>query len=120
MIELEQITAIKRASQDLARMVQKYVKMRDRDHADMTPKQNQKHSANLSWAAMEIDKATHDLHVLCVDAGLADCRDAESYLPVDYHPSGWHKYQHVRRKPACLHEVTACPAPPTREGGSER
>ena len=102
MIDLDQIKAIKTATQALARDIQAYSKLRDRNTLGMTSNQAGKHSANLAWKAMHIDQATHDLHVLCVDAGLADCREPEHYEPVEYRPSGWHKYLHVRNKPKAL------------------
>lgn len=72
-----------------------------RDKA-ITPKQITRLNTDLNWQAMEIVKVEHELHVACVDAGLADLREASHYGPRDFHPSGWHHYRWEPVKPRAL------------------
>ena len=69
---------------------------------ELSPKQCQKLKADLNWAAMELTKIEKNLHVACVDAGLADLRDPRHYETQDFHPWGWHHYRWQCNQPKAL------------------
>lgn len=81
---------------------QKYQKLQARWKIDATPKQAQKFNADLNWLAMEINKIEYELHVACVDASLADLRNAEHYKEQEFRPSGWHTYRWMPPQPKGL------------------
>lgn len=70
----------------------KYDKRSDGRDRATTPKQISKLNVDLNWAAMEICKIEVELHVACVDAGLAELREPLHYAERHFHPSGWHHY----------------------------
>lgn len=78
--------------------------MSGKDYSTMSQRQVQKNGAELSWIAMDIDKATHEAHAAAVDCGLADPRSAEAYGTVDYWPSSLHHYKHKPTLPRCRQE----------------
>ena len=70
----------------LSRLLESAIKRRDRhidkEFNEITQKQRSKRDAEISWAAMEIDKLQMQLHVALVDCGLADARPLESYSEI--------------------------------------
>lgn len=80
----------------------KYERRSNARHDELSSKQAQKLNVDLNWAAMEIDKIERQLHVACVDAGIADLREPSHYTERHYHPSGWHHYTWTPPQPAAL------------------
>jgi len=84
-----------------------YHKRRDamsgKDYSTMTKRQVQKNGADLSWVAMDIDKAEHEAHAAAVDLGIAAPR--ASYHTVEYWPSSLHHYKYTPTLPRCRQEV---------------
>jgi hypothetical protein len=101
-IEAHEIETIIRIARHLLAERRKYEKRSDGRNRAVTPKQSQKLNVDLNWAAMEISKIETQLHVACVDAGLADVREASHYDERHYHPSGWHHYTWTPPMPNAL------------------
>lgn len=80
----------------------KFERMSDRSHDTTTPKQAQKSNADMNWQAMALCKIEAGLHAACVDAGLADVRNASEYDERVFRPSGWHEYRFDPPKPRAL------------------
>lgn len=85
----------------------KFERMSDKSCGEMTPKQRQKSNADMNWQAMGLDKLEASLHAACVDAGIADLRDAETYAQRIFRPSGWHTYPFDPPKPRCFSREAA-------------
>ena len=68
-----------------------FARLSDKSTGDMTPKQREKSNADLAWAAMAMVRLEATLHAACVDAGLADLRDAGAYAPRALRGTGHHQ-----------------------------
>jgi hypothetical protein len=77
----------------------RYARISERRLQDQTPKQAQKLDADLNWAAMDLLKIEANLHVACVNAGLADLREAGHYAEREFNPSAWHRYRWTPNQP---------------------
>lgn len=82
----------------------KYDRLSERAFSASTPRQSQKANVDLNWQAMAMSKIEASLHAACVDAGVADLRDAEAYGQQIFRPSGWHTYPFDPPKPRILTE----------------
>lgn len=102
MTDLELIEAVVSLAKNLLAERKKYERISTRAHTAETPKQHQKANADLNWQAMAMLKLETQLHVACVDAGLADLRDASHYAEKHFYPSGWHHYVWTPPQPKAL------------------
>ena len=102
MIDLDQIEAVATFAKSLLSERKKYERISERSHGELTPKQHQKANADLNWQAMAMLKIEMQLHVACVDAGLADLRQTDHYGEKHFHPSGWHHYVWTPPQPKAL------------------
>jgi hypothetical protein len=102
MIDIADAKRVAEIAIRLRSAIQRFDKRREAWDRDPSPKQAQKLNADLNWAGMDIDKIERELHVACVDAGIADLRDASHYDTRDYRPSGWHHYQWTPPQPRSL------------------
>lgn len=93
---------IARIAKDLLAERKKYERISERRHNCHTPKQHQKLAADLNWQAMHLVKLETQLHVACVDAGIADLREPSHYAERHFHPSGWHHYTWTPPQPKGL------------------
>lgn len=102
MIDLSDIERIVAVSKLLLSERKKYARTSERWTGDVSPKQAQKLNADLNWQAMAIIKLEAELHAACVDGGVADLREPESYADRELRPSGWHRYHWSPTKPKSL------------------
>jgi len=86
-------------------MRKRLVALSNKPYSDMTPKAAQKNSTDKTWLCMDIDKAEREAHAAAVDCGIAAPRSPESYGPVDYNPSAFHRYRHTPTKPRCRQDA---------------
>lgn len=107
MIDLADIQRVSDLAKRYLADRKKYERIIDRSHAAASPKQSQKSSADLSWAAMDLIKQEAALHAACVDAGIADLREPAAYAPREFRPSGWHVYSFDPPKPRALARAAA-------------
>lgn len=80
----------------------KYARFQEKSCGDLNPKQAQKASTDLNWQAFHLVKIESELHAACVDASLAEERDAGHYAPRSIKFDGWHEYMFHPALPARL------------------
>lgn len=102
MSRIDNLTRLQKHIRSLINARKRQEKASGKDYTEMTPKQAQKASADMSWLGMEIDKLEREAHAAAVDCGIADAREAKHYDPVDYRPSGFHHYRYTPTKPECM------------------
>lgn len=59
-----------------------------------TKKQIESAQVNLNWHCMDMSKQERGLHALAVNLGISPLRTKSEYLPMEFNPSAWHKYQY--------------------------
>lgn len=99
MIDLADIQRVADLAKSYLAERKKYERLSEKCFGELTPRQAQKASADLNWQAMALEKIEMSLHTACVDAGLADIRDASAYRERTFRPSGWHTYNFEPPKP---------------------
>lgn len=105
MIDIDNIENLHKLITSYRRDRKRFVKLSEKSmRDDLTRNQSQKNNADMNWAAMELDKLEHQIHALCVDAGLADVRSNDAYGPITYQPSGFHLYVYNPPKPKRLEQ----------------
>lgn len=102
MIDLADIQRVADLAKSYLAERKRYDRISERAFAAQSPKQSQKAAADLNWQAMGMIKLEAALHAACVDAGVADLREAEAYQEQILRPSGWHTYPFEPPKPRSL------------------
>jgi hypothetical protein len=105
MIDLDDIQRVADLAKSYLAERKRFERMSDRARQAGTPKQAQKTSTDLNWQAMGLSKIEAALHAACVDAGLADLREASAYAQREFRPSGWHVYPFTPPRPRSFEEV---------------
>jgi len=95
---IEKFNAIKKQAAEVEKSYKKLERLREKTLQCLTPKQAEKVNADMNWLCMEIDKQKHELHCLCVEAGIAK-REDDRYGEVEFNPSPYHSYKHTNREP---------------------
>lgn len=105
MLALDEIARILALAKSYQADRKRYARISERRMAgELSPKQCGKLEADLNWAAMDLAKIEKNLHVACVDAGLADLRDPRHYETQEFNPSAWHRYPWKCTTPKAMEE----------------
>ena len=98
-VELDDLNELKKLATSLVAAIKRRESLSGKSYADMTQRQVQKNSADLTWLGMDIDRLKREMHAVAVNIGIAEPR--EDYGDIDYHPSAFHHYRYRQRKPRC-------------------
>lgn len=96
---IEDYSELKRLASSMLAALKRREVLSGKSYQDMTQRQLQKNSADLTWLGMDIDKLNHEMHAVAVNCGIAQPKD--DYSEIDYHPSAFHHYRYKPRKPRC-------------------
>lgn len=107
MIRFNEIEEVAKRAKALAAVTKKYEAKRDKfSQIELpSPKQAEKQSVDLATDAHHIEVLEADLHAACVDAGLAEPKDAEEYEERTWRMSSWHEYKWTPAMPKRLASV---------------
>jgi len=99
MIRFDEINAVANRAKSLALAVKRYEAKSDKLFRTESLKHAAKHAVDLANDAHYMEVMQSDLHAACVDAGLAEPKDAEEYEERTWRLSAWHEYKWSPAKP---------------------
>lgn len=97
MKEIEKIDALISELREIKKLLNKNIKLSQKDTSDMTRKRRDNHYVDVGWNAMDRIKREHEAHALCVELNLASKKD--DYSEITLYPDNWHKYNYKPREP---------------------